>query len=248
MNALSKLPSAEALAFPRTKKRSLLASFAYRIFGLVRWIFGPEKELRLLLNLHRIFGRLAFESSGVFFAENFHLVTKGLDEDLLKEVLFPEATVIDIGCGIGRWSNIAAKYCKAVVGVDFDEELIGQAKANSNNKNVEFIVGDVTSDLPSKKYDLGILSHVIEHVDDVDAFLIKLHGVAKTLLIEVPDFNADPLNRVRLEMGVDFYSDGDHVREYTSETLGEQLERNGWTIRSVRHRNGCIVCIAENRI
>ena len=185
---------------------------------------------------------------GCSFAENFHLVTKGLDEDLLKEVLFPEATVIDIGCGIGRWSNIAAKYCKAVVGVDFDEELIGQAKANSNNKNVEFIVGDVTSDLPSKKYDLGILSHVIEHVDDVDAFLIKLHGVAKTLLIEVPDFNADPLNRVRLEMGVDFYSDGDHVREYTSETLGEQLERNGWTIRSVRHRNGCIVCIAENRI
>ncbi len=246
MNSLSKLPAEEALAFSRDKDRSLLASSAYRLRRLVGSILGPEKELRLLLNLHRILGRLAFESSGVVFAENFHLVTKGINEDLLKEVLSPESTVVDIGCGIGRWSNIAGKYCRSVVGVDFDEKLILQAKENSSNSNVKFIVGDVTSDLPAEKYDFGILSHVIEHIEEVDDFLVKLQGVAKTLLIEVPDFNADSLNRVRLEMGVGFFSDGDHVREYTSETLGEQLVRNGWTIRSVHHRNGCIVCIADS--
>ncbi len=213
---------------------------------LIRSVFGRERELRLLLDLHRIFGRLAFEASGDVYSGNFHLVTKGISEELLSEILTQDSTVVDIGCGIGRWANIAGKYCRSVVGVDFDENLIRQARENSSNSNVTFIVGDVTSDLPSKKYDIGILSHVIEHIEEVDEFLAKLHGVAKTLLIEVPDFNADSLNRVRLEMGLDFYSDGDHVREYTSETLREQLVRNGWTIRSVQHRNGCIVCIADS--
>lgn len=245
MSSLTKSPTEKALAFQRTKQRSLLASFAYRMRRFVGAIVGPEKELRLLLELNRILGRLAFESSGEVFPETFHLVTKGISEELLKEILTTDSTVVDIGCGIGRWSGIAGRYCRSVVGVDFDEKLISQAREISTASNVEFIVSDVTVDLPSEKYDIGILSHVIEHIEEVDEFLCKLHGVAKTLLIEVPDFNADSLNRVRLELGVDFYTDGDHVREYTSETLGEQLVRNGWTIRSFRHRNGCIVCIAD---
>jgi len=245
MNSLSKLPTEKALSFSRDKDRSLLASAAYRTRQIIRSMFGRERELRLLLELHRIFGRLAFEASGVVYSRNFHLVTKGISEELLSEILTQDATVVDIGCGIGRWSNIAGKFCRSVVGVDFDEKLISQAREISTASNVEFIVGDVTVDLPSEKYDIGILSHVIEHIEEVDEFLCKLQGVAKTLLIEVPDFNADSLNRVRLELGVDFYTDGDHVREYTSETLGEQLVRNGWTIRSFHHRNGCIVCIAD---
>lgn len=246
MSRLSKLPTEKNLSFSRDKDRSLIASAAYRTRLLIRFVFGRDRELRLLLDLHRIFGRLAFEASGDVYSGNFHLVTKGISEELLREILTQDATVVDIGCGIGRWSRIAGKYCRSVVGVDFDEELISQARENSTSSNVEFIVGDVTAELPSEKYDVGILSHVIEHIENVDEFLVKLHGVTKTLLIEVPDFNADSLNLVRLEMGVDFYTDGDHVREYTSGTLEDQLVRNGWTIRRVRHVNGCIVCIADS--
>ncbi len=46
----------------------------------------------------------------------------------------------------------------------------------------------------------------------------------------LPETPADPLNRVRLKYGCQFYADGDQVREYALETLQNQLERNGWKI------------------
>lgn len=68
-----------------------------------------------------------------------------------------------------------------------------------------------------------MLSHVIEHIDDSDKLLQEAKEFADTLCIEVPDFTADPLNWVSLKHGYQFYADGDHVREYTLETL-----QNNW--------------------
>ena len=49
---------------------------------------------------------------------------------------------------------------------------------------------------------------------------------------------------VRRMLGCRWYSDEDHVREYTAGLLTGQLERAGWTVLSVEHRRGMLVAVA----
>jgi hypothetical protein len=61
----------------------------------------------------------------------------------------------------------------------------------------------------------------------------------------VPDFEHDPLNWVRVKQACRFYTDGDHVREYTLNILSEQLEKTGWRTSFVQQRHGSMVVIAH---
>ena len=61
-----------------------------------------------------------------------------------------------IGCGIGRWCPVAAKYAKRVVGVDYDEEWIRIARETTTAENVEYILGDATKELKRTKIRLGV--------------------------------------------------------------------------------------------
>jgi len=74
-----------------------------------------------------------------------------------------------------------------------------------------------------------------------------MHLVARRLLVEVPDFESDPVNLARLAQGRDFSSDGDHVREYTERTLVEALVKSGWHVEWRRKRGGAIVALALAR-
>jgi hypothetical protein len=79
--------------------------------------------------------------------------------------------------------------------------------------------------------------------------LQELHAVASNLIVEVPDFENDALNIVRLEQNCRFYSDGDHVREYTREILVNQLERNNWKVSETYKNGGAVLAVCtQNHI
>ena len=82
--------------------------------------------------------------------------------------------------------------------------------------------------------------------DDTDGFLRELHPFTNTLIVEVPDFAADPLNAARWHEGVRWYSDADHVREYTAESLAALLQGAGWVISSVERRGGTIAAVLHS--
>jgi hypothetical protein len=103
----------------------------------------------------------------------------------------------------------------------------------------------LSEQLPGLRFDLVLLFHVLEHIDDVDALLRDLTLVAARVLVEVPDFDSDPLNYARLRLGRSFYSDSDHVREYTAPLLERQLSRAGWKVTRLEVRRGSIVAAAE---
>lgn len=233
------------LSFPREKPKSLLVSFAYRAAAVGRAIVGKERILRYCLNGSRLLWRFAFELSGEIYGAKFHNHAKALNEKFLKRWVPKNGSVVDIGCGVGRWCEVASSYAMTVVGIDFEETLIGIAKSETRNENIEFFVGDVTKDLKGRKFDLALLIHVIEHIDDADRFLKELLSVAEVLIIEVPDFDHDPLNWVRLKQSCSFYSDGDHVREYTEEILVDQLTRTGWKVLETRKNGGAVLAVAE---
>lgn len=60
------------------------------------------------------------------------------------------------------------------------------------------------------------------------------------------NFESDPLNLARRELGCPHYSDGDHLREYSLPMRQEQLERNGWRIQYQERRHGAILAVANH--
>lgn len=233
------------LTIPREKPRSLTVSLAYKLVKLGKKILGNKKILKICLDIERLFWRFSFETAGEMYGAKFHNQAKALNERILSHWIPHNGSVIDVGCGIGRWCRVASRYSKSVVGIDYNKALIDKARSATKEDNIEFIVGDVTKELSGRKFDVALLTHVIEHIENVDTILKELKNVANLLIVEVPDFEHDPLNWVRLEQKCHFYTDGDHVREYTEELLVKHLERNEWQVLETYKHGGAVLAIAK---
>jgi SAM-dependent methyltransferase len=234
------------LSMPRAKPRSLSVSLAYRAMAGARKFVGRERLLKMSLEAAWLTRRLARELSLEVFGPSSHFL--GLTDELLFAHLPPGASLLDVGCGIGRWSCVAAQRAGSVVGMDYDAGKLAVARESAARQgltNVEFLRGDVTRDLSGRHFDVALLSHVLEHIDDADGFLVSMHKVASLLIIEVPDFEGDYLNVARHAVGCKFYSDADHVREYTAEILRAQIERSGWRFRHQERRAGSLLAVVE---
>ena len=232
------------LALPRAKPRSVFIALAYRFMRLGKLALGRTRLLRLCLNAGWLSRQFAYELSGEVFGPPFHCSAMALSEDVLRRWIPHGGSVIDVGCGTGRWCRVAARHAGRVVGIDHNADSIAAARRLSESGNVEYMIGDITEELAGRRFDLALLVHVLEHVDEVDPLLAAIRRIASMVIVEVPDFEADPLNSVRRKLGCRYYSYGDHVREYTLEMLRDQLERNGWEIRHHVHRGGAILAVA----
>ena len=103
----------------------------------------------------------------------------------------------------------------------------------------------MTTALPGEEFDLALLVAVLEHIQDVDQLLGDIRRIARRLIVEVPDFEADCLNLVRRDLDCVWYTDADHVREYIQPVLQQHLERNGWTAKQWQRRGGMLLVAAE---
>ncbi len=99
--------------------------------------------------------------------------------------------VLDIGCGNGALTYDVAKKAKKIIGIDLNKNNIAIAEEKYSAPNINYIVGDVTKDLPNKKFDVIILSNVLEHIENRVEFLKKIKDMTPKILIRVPMFNRD---------------------------------------------------------
>ena len=238
----------QELSFPRTKPRWMALSIAYRIVTLMRLTIGHERALRLMLNLHWITWRLAYELTNTFFGGGFVNETYGVSAAGLARYVPAGGRVIDIGCGAGRLAHLMPPGVH-FLGFDRDADRIAQAQREfAGNPLVAFRCHDLTATWPEDAVgDVALLVGVLEHVDDADALLRKLHQVAPTLIVEVPDLDASPLNWARRRLRCRWYSDNDHVREYTRDVLEAQLVRNDWTPVEWVQRGAMVLAICRAR-
>ncbi|MBU1706411.1 class I SAM-dependent methyltransferase [bacterium] len=82
-----------------------------------------------------------------------------------------ESTVLDLGCGTGRWAFEFAKRCKHVVAVDYSPGMIERAKEDAANlgvKNILFDVATVQDFRSSELFDVIIVSGVLAYFEDDD--------------------------------------------------------------------------------
>jgi SAM-dependent methyltransferase len=93
-----------------------------------------------------------------FRANPRHSVVDGL----IKKHAPKGGSVLDLGCGIGITSEMAARRAGTVVGVDLSPTLIGYAKASV--PNVSFQVGDIVTVDLGHTFDVVCLFDVVEHL------------------------------------------------------------------------------------
>lgn len=136
-------------------------------------------------------------------------------------------TILDIGCGSGALTIDLAKKAKKVTGIDINEKNIKEGQRKYSASNIEYVVGDATNYNFSEKFDVIILSNVLEHIEDRIKFLKKTKKLAPKILIRAPMIDRDWITLYKKELGVEWRLDRTHYIEYAMDNFKSELIQAG---------------------
>ena len=105
--------------------------------------------------------------------------------------------------------------------------MIRKAK-KYESKYLRFIENDFLNINTKKKFNVVILSNVLEHVNQRISFLNNIIKKIKPkfFIIRVPAFDRDWRVPLKKELGIEWRLDSTHYIEYTKETLLDELLRS----------------------
>lgn len=149
--------------------------------------------------------------------------------------------VLDIGCGSGTVAHAVAEKADAqVVAVDLDPDNIAAARKLCAHPRVTYMVGDALEKMPGEKFDVIILSNVLEHLAERAALLRRIQETAcpRCFLIRVPLFERDWRVPLKRELGVEWRLDPTHETEYTIESFASEIDAAGLSITHMEIRWG----------
>jgi SAM-dependent methyltransferase len=156
-------------------------------------------------------------------------------------------TVLDIGCGNGALSFDIAKKAKSVIGIDINKQNIEKAQSKYGGSNIKYLVGDATKDLKGEKFDVIVLSNVLEHIENRTDFLKNIKNLASKFLIRVPVFDRDWMTLYKKEFGIEWRLDKTHFIEYTEVSFREEMKKAGYQIENLSIQFGEIWSIIRGK-
>ncbi len=224
--------------FNRKKTRNILTSFIYKMAKLK--FTSDAKKFKIYSNLSWIFNRLSQEYSFGAIYPHEH-PARILTLNYIKTEVNENDTILDLGCSNGDYSYELSKICKEVVGIDYNTYAIEQAKEKFKNQNLSFYCMDAILYFKnfSKTFDILICSHLLEHLDDPENFLLTFKKYFKKIYIEVPDFNSSFDNIIREKIGLlPHYTDADHINEYSREEIENLIHKLNLKIIKCEFRYG----------
>jgi SAM-dependent methyltransferase len=190
----------------------------------------PAEALHFLFHIDRrlydLEGIKAIEYDGGIHTKHRHIRY----HDFFVARVRPGEKVLDIGCGNGAVAHDIAEHSGAtVVGIDLDAQNIAMARSRYAHPRAEYRAGNVLTDLPVERFDVVILSNVLEHLPGRSAFLRRIAEAAlpSRLLIRVPLFERDWRVPLTKELGLDYRLDPTHETEYTLESFAEEMAEAG---------------------
>jgi ubiquinone/menaquinone biosynthesis C-methylase UbiE len=132
------------------------------------------------------FGRNGY--SAVLFPSSrgvLNWYTDWLQRNALKKIFgeLKGKRILDVGCGVGRWSIQLAAVAEHVVGVDFARGMVGIAKDRAIERapgNVDFVLASAHS-LPfsSRSFDASLSVTVLQHIVDEKQLVEALSEIAR---------------------------------------------------------------------
>ena len=212
---------------------SQLETLIYQLVDQRLAILPPDEALRFLFRLdmflYPLQGQQAAEYGGGIHTKHRHM---RYHDFFVNRVCVGER-VLDIGCGIGAVAfDMASRGGAEVTGIDLSEPNIALARLRYSHPQVHYIVGDVLTDLPDARFEVMVMSNVLEHLEQRVEFLrqVQARYQPNRWLIRVPLYEREWRVPLKQELGIDYRLDPTHYIEYTQESFAEEAEQAGLTI------------------
>lgn len=120
------------------------------------------------------------------WANNYDTVinpTRDLEAKALRTSIKGQklANVLELGCGTGKNTEYLISQAKQVVGADFSEEMLSQAKEKLSELNVEFYQIDLRKPwiFTENSFDLITCSLALEHIENIDFVFSEVRRVLR---------------------------------------------------------------------
>ena len=207
----------------------------------------PEVALRRLVgHADAVLARvdlLAIELDGGVHAK--HRLTAY--HDFFVERVREGESVLDVGCGKGELAHDLATRARAdVTGIDVNAMSLAFARERFGAE-LELVEADARDWEPPRRYDVVVLSNVLEHIEDRVGLLQRLVEAARPdrVLLRVPLLERDWLVALRRELGLPYYSDPTHETEYSPAQLTAELGEAGLELVELQQRWGELWAVAR---
>jgi SAM-dependent methyltransferase len=145
---------------------------------------------------------------------------------------FLGSRVLDVGAGIGTFTERLARLCEVVVAVEADPEFARILERRfADHSNVQVVQSDAEAPLPGGPFNSIVCFNVLEHIAADDEALTSFRGQLSpggALLLLVP---AHPLLFGATDRMLG------HERRYRKLQLHGQLEKAGFSVDVLRHVN-----------
>lgn len=135
-------------------------------------------------------------------------------------------TILDVGCGSGRYCKEYLHMGKRVLGIDVSSNMIDLARAAcapfGSNSDMEFLIGDYVYTPLDETYDAAVLMGLFDYIENPQPLLIKLKQEVSTLILASFPKRFNKLNylrkyRYKLKRCPLYY--------YTQEQLADMFQR-----------------------
>jgi len=124
-----------------------------------------------------------------------------LDYDRIIELIPPEASVLDLGCGSGGLAaRLLRRNHRRLVGVELDERKI----LTCISRGLDVVQADLNKDLAAfgtAEFDCVVLSQTLQAVYDVEGVFAEMLRIGRTCIVSIPNFAYHALRRMLAEEG-----------------------------------------------
>ena len=124
-----------------------------------------------------------------------------LDYERIAELIPPDASVLDLGCGSGTLlAGLRETNHRRLVGVELDEKKI----LTGISRGLDVIQTDLNRGLGSfatGEFDCVVLSQTLQTVQDVEGVLTEMVRIGRTCLVSIPNFGYHRLRSMLAETG-----------------------------------------------
>ena len=192
----------------------------------------PKQAIASLFKLKDVVEHLISVKCEEYYGGHPKHILWDIHYQFILENIEPGSVVFDVGTGASlSYTQKLASICKQVDCCDIKPELIEKSASRNRYRNVKYFVQDITKVLPDEKYDVVILSHVLEHLYEPEKALENLHSITKKIIVRLPRYDNHWMYLVKKDLGLFYFKDADHKKEYTLSEAKHLVESAEWDVK-----------------